>query len=447
MWYTFAMALVAGRYVLGEQFGAGGMASVHLGLARGEGGFARTVAIKRLHASLAHDPEFSSALMDEARVTARIHHPNVVATVDVVADDGQLFIVMDYVHGESLAHLILAMNVALAPIPLPIVAAIFVDVLQGLHAAHEVTNEEGMALDLVHRDVSPQNILVGADGVTRVFDFGIAKSAGRSQVTRQGLLKGKLGYMAPEQLKETVARTTDVYAAGVCLWEALTMRRLFASDNQSLVLAKVAAGMFDPPSKHVPDLPPALEEVVLRALHRDPAKRFPTAREMARALAASTKIASPREVGDWVEATAAEKLATRAALVAKMEAADLVDRVSAPPTTVESRSPAPRKPKRAWLVAGSAGFVVVLLVAWATFGATLQRASSNAPASPQPLVPDDVPVSDPTDMTTRETSRPITTTRRVPRHVRPLVPAGASCSPPYTVDSAGVRRYRKECLR
>jgi serine/threonine-protein kinase len=444
------MATVAGRYVLGEEFGAGGMASVHLGLARGEGGFSRTVAIKRLHAAMAHDPELSTALMDEARVTARIHHPNVVPTVDVVADEGQLFIVMDYVHGESLAHLIKAMKSTATPtsIPLPVVAAIFVDVLQGLHAAHEATNDEGASLDVVHRDVSPQNILVGADGVTRVFDFGIAKSAGRSQVTRQGLLKGKLGYMAPEQLKETVARTTDVYAAGVCLWEAVTMRRLFASDNGSLVLAKVAAGLVDPPSKYVPGLPPALEAVILRALHRDPAQRFPTAREMVRALSAATEIAAPHVVGDWVESIAGAGLAARAVLIAKMEEAGLAERMSAPPTTAPSvKPPSRRSISRTWLaLAGAAGLVAVSLVA----SMTLRRASGTASASE--AATDSLP-SPPAETSNVSSAEATEVTAAAPPlspiapTVKPHVTHTRACSPPYTVDAAGVRRYRKECLR
>src|SRR5262245_51026591 len=170
---------VIGRYALHGELASGGMATVHLGRLLGPVGFSRTVAIKRLHAQYAQDPEFVSMFLDEARLAARIRHPNVVPTLDVVATSGELFLVMEYVPGESLSRLARAARDRMERMPPRIVSAIMSGVLHGLHAAHEAKSERGEPLGIVHRDVSPQNVLVGTDGVARVLDFGVAKAAGR----------------------------------------------------------------------------------------------------------------------------------------------------------------------------------------------------------------------------------------------------------------------------
>ena len=212
-----------GRYALYEKIAAGGMATVHIGRLLGPVAFARTVAIKRMHPHFAADPAFVAMFLDEARLAARIRHPNVVPTLDVVAMENELFLVMEYVLGESLARLMQAAATRGERIPPSMVATIMAGVLHGLHAAHEATSDRGEPLGIVHRDVSPQNILVGTDGVARVLDFGVAKAAGRIQTTREGQLKGKLAYMAPERdPRQGVAPAADVYAASVVLWEALT---------------------------------------------------------------------------------------------------------------------------------------------------------------------------------------------------------------------------------
>src|SRR5262245_16586952 len=174
-----------------DEIAAGGMATVHLGRVLGDAGFARTVAIKRLHPHYAKDPEFVSMFVDEARLAARITHPNVVSTVDAVTMGSELFLVMEYVHGESLAGLFYAAQHAGIRIPPAVAVAVVADVLYGLHAAHEARGEDGQPLGIVHRDISPPNILVGVDGVARVLDFGIAKAIVRVQTTREGQLKGK----------------------------------------------------------------------------------------------------------------------------------------------------------------------------------------------------------------------------------------------------------------
>jgi serine/threonine-protein kinase len=311
---------VIGRYAIYGKIASGGMASVHFGRLLGGAGFSRTVAIKRLHPHLAENREFRATLIDEARMAARIHHPNVVPTLDVVTADGELLLVMEYVRGESLARLVKIQMDHQQLVPLPVTSAIVVGALHGLHAAHEATNDHGAPLGIVHRDVSPQNILVGVDGMARVIDFGVARATGRLQTTREGTIKGKIAYMAPEQLGgRDVTRAADVYAMGVVLWEALTCRRLFSGDNEAALVNKVLAGPSGPPSWHVPNLSPELDALVMRALAHDPTARFATAREMAEVLLRVVPPAFPTDVGAWCERAASESLAKRETLLAEIE--------------------------------------------------------------------------------------------------------------------------------
>ncbi len=314
-------ARIIGRYALFADIASGGMATVHIGRLLGPVGFSRTVAIKRLHAQFARDPEFVTMFLDEARLAARIRHPNVIPTLDVVATQGELFLVMEYVQGESLAQLSRTVRGAGGSIPLSIVRGVMSGILHGLHAAHEAKSERGEPLGIVHRDVSPQNILVGTDGIARVLDFGIAKAAGRAHVTRDQHVKGKLAYMAPEQFQSQIAvdRRVDVYAAAIVLWEVLTGKRLFLSDSETTTLARVLTGEVPPPSSLAPEVPSDLDRIVLRGVHRDPAMRFSSAREMALALEASGSLATPSVVGEWVEATAQTALSVRAKHIAEVE--------------------------------------------------------------------------------------------------------------------------------
>jgi serine/threonine-protein kinase len=311
---------VLGRYALYDEIASGGMAVVHFGHVAGAAGFSRPVAVKRLHPQFARDPEFVSMFLDEARVAARVQHPNVVSTVDVVALEGELFLVLEYVHGESLAGLLRACRQRGERLPPAVAVAILSGALAGLHAAHQATDADGRPLCVVHRDVSPHNILVGADGVTRVLDFGVAKATVRAQSTREGQLKGKLRYMAPEQLRGVeVTRTADVYSAGVVLWEALTGDRLFSADNDAALFGQVLEGVVVPPSQCAPTLPRQLDTPVLRALQRDPSMRFASARDMAIGLEAALPGASPHEVGAWVERLAGEALAHRREVLRRIE--------------------------------------------------------------------------------------------------------------------------------
>jgi serine/threonine-protein kinase len=304
-----------GRYNVFAELACGGMAMVYLGQLEGEHGFKRSVAIKRMHAQYTRDQEFRDMFLDEARLVARIRHPNVVPTLDIVSREDALLIVMEYVDGESVAQLI-SLGGA---VPARIATAIAQDALCGLHAAHELRGDDGKFLGVIHRDVSPANILVGKDGLSRILDFGVAKAAGRSATTKDGSIKGKVPYMPPEQLWGSVLdRTCDTYALSVCLWEMLTGRRLFRGENEAETMRLVVEGEVQPPSVYVPELA-MLDDVVMRGLSRDPTKRFQTALEMARALEKALAPASRLETGEWVETIAHAALARRGELLLQMQ--------------------------------------------------------------------------------------------------------------------------------
>lgn len=308
-----------GRYSLHAELATGGMATVYLARLNGPVGFGRTVAIKRLHPHLARDPEFVAMFLDEARLAARVQHPNVVPTLDVVSTETELFIVMEYVRGESLGALVRAARKAGQRLPVPVACAIMIDALKGLHAAHQAVDEKNQPLAIVYRDISPQNILVGADGVARVLDFGVAKAATRLQTMREGQLKGKIPYMPPEQLNGQVTQRTDTYAAGVVLWEALAGKRLFFGETEAQVLNNVLTQLVEPPSAINPEVPPELDRIVLKAVARAAEERFGSARELAEAIDAAMRPASTMQVASFIESVAGAQLDARRILVAEIE--------------------------------------------------------------------------------------------------------------------------------
>jgi eukaryotic-like serine/threonine-protein kinase len=314
-----AGGVAVGRYRVFDEIARGGMAAVHVARLLGPSGFSRTVAVKRLHPVYAKDPEFSAMLVDEARLATRIRHPNVVSTIDFVEANDELLLVMEYVAGESLATLLRGAD-ARERAPVAVAVRIAADVLRGLHAAHQATDDTGAAMHIVHRDVSPQNILVGSDGVARVLDFGIAKAVARMQITREGNVKGKLAYMSPEQIKsEPLDHRTDVFAAAVVLWEMLAGRRLFTADDPGVVALNVLGAPILPPSRFAPDVSEALDGVVLRGLSRDAGGRHATAEEMAAALEGAAAPAPPDAVSAWLRARAGAQLDERARRIAEIE--------------------------------------------------------------------------------------------------------------------------------
>jgi serine/threonine-protein kinase len=468
-----------GRYVLFRELAAGGMATVHFGRLAGPVGFSRMVAIKRLHPQFAKDPEFVTMFLDEARLCGRIRHPNVVPTLDVVSLQGEIFIVMEYVAGEALSKLLRAGWSRGIPIPPRVAASIISSVLHGLHAAHQTKDEHGRELGIVHRDVSPQNILVGADGIARVLDFGVAKARGRLQTTRDGQVKGKIAYMPPEQLSgAAVSRQTDIYAAAVVLWEALAGRRLFDGETEAIVFARAIEGRIDPPSAYNPALTEAIDAVVCRGLARDPGFRFSTAREFAVALEQTIGLASPSEVGEWVESVAADELARRASVIASIESAAIhvpseprgalpvlaaephsqVSSISVSrPATSAVSQPQGRGGGVKWFL----GIAMTLAAIGAALGAVALQDAGLARTSPEQ--PNQIEhearalyVLGPTTAALKASgAEPASTEKRVvvrpaaaPVAPKPVAPAPpkTNCDPPYTVDAAGHKKYKRECI-
>ena len=359
-----------GRYLVFDQIAHGGMASVHLGCLSGPVGFRRVVAIKRLHPQFSSDPAFSAMLVDEATIAGRIHHPNVAGVLDVIQQDRGLALVIEYVHGLSLAELLSLANHRGEAMPPAIAVAIVVGMLRGLHAAHELTDADGQPAEVVHRDVSPHNVLVGVDGIPRLIDFGIAKAASRSAATREGQLKGRLRYMAPEQFNKAAERRSDVYAAAVVLWEALVGRALFTGDEGQLLYQTLSVAPA-PPSEQAAGVGRALDAAVLRALEKSAGARHPTAAAFADALTAALEPASPSNVGHWVQRLGEEKLAERTGLVRTIERAELVGAVGEGAVSVPRSAPASRRR----VVVGVAPLVVagVALFSWWASSPSPQR--------------------------------------------------------------------------
>ncbi len=304
-----------GRYEVMGELAAGGMAVVYLARLPGVGGFQRVFALKCLHPHLARETEFVDMFLDEARLAASVRSAHVVPILEVgIAEAGEHFVVMEYVEGASLASLVASACELEGRVPTSVALRVALDALAGLHAAHEARDEAGAPLGIVHRDVSPQNILVGVDGVARLTDFGIARAESRLSTTRDGTFKGKLSYMAPEQASGgEVDRRADVFAAAVIAWELLANRRLFKGTNDLHTVHLLLYDRIPRLGDFHPGVPPALDEALARALDRDPQARFASAAELAEALeraaAGWATPAAARDLAAFVEATAARSLA------------------------------------------------------------------------------------------------------------------------------------------
>jgi len=303
-----------GRYELLGTLGTGGMATVHLARIAGEAGFQRLFAIKVLHAHLAGESGFISMFLDEARIAAMLHHPNIVPIIDLGNDDGGTpFVAMEYIEGCSLSALLKRHKNDRPP---KLVAQITLDLLAGLDAAHTLADDSGQPLNVVHRDVSPQNVLVGIDGSARITDFGIARAEARINTTRPGQMKGKIAYMSPEQIRGgSIDRRTDLWAAGGMLWAMLTGRKLFVGANEAATMANILELEIPKPSTIGLKPPAAFDAVCARALERDPEKRFASAQEFEDALREAAMTiggpASRRELKEWVASSFREELAAR----------------------------------------------------------------------------------------------------------------------------------------
>lgn len=298
------------RYKVASRIASGGMGSVYIGLQRGAVGFRRAVAIKRPHPHLLEDESFVRMIMAEAHYASLVRHPNVVSVDDVETVDGETLMVMDYVEGGSLSQLLGTGK----RVPLGVVLRVVLDVCAGLEGIHAAKAPDGALLGLVHRDVSPQNILVGIDGMSRLTDFGIAKSHKAIHRTATGLLRGKLGYLAPEYVINRISSpATDVFALGVVFWEALTGTRLFRGETEVESIQLSATAKVKMPSSYRPEVTPELDAVILKALARNPGERYGSALALSRDLTkvAHGLVATRSEVSDYVTALVGDEVVRR----------------------------------------------------------------------------------------------------------------------------------------
>jgi eukaryotic-like serine/threonine-protein kinase len=384
---------VLGRYQLVERLGTGGMAEVWRAVAFGDGGFRRAVVVKRILPHLARDPHFVKMFLAEARLSARLSHPNIVGVHELGADESGYFIAMEFVRGRDLQQLMRRAIQAGALEP-GIAAQVLHETVRGLAYAHELNDEQGTPLRIIHRDVSPSNIMISFDGAVKLLDFGIAKALAEAsdEHTKTGTLKGKYGYMSPEQLAaRDLDHRIDVFAAGVVLWEALAGRRLFKGRTDLETLTAVRRARVPPPSQLNPSVPKRLDRIALRATSRDRDARYATCAEMADDLSAvATELGwnGSRLARLMRELFPHEEEASRTAIVVPRRRAPTVEGPA-----VQPRSPSGGHPvtaPRARLRAGTLG--VALVAVTLLFGAGVQRrpAPSVAPvaaAEPDPTPP------------------------------------------------------------
>jgi serine/threonine-protein kinase len=293
-----------GKYRLIAELGHGGMAEVYLAVVRGPAGFNKLVVIKQIRPQLAEDPEFLGMFLDEARLAARLSHPNVVQTNEVGQEGERYFIAMEYLEGQPLNRVIHRLQKS-GGLSLNMHLRVIADALGGLHHAHELTDYDGTPLGVVHRDVTPHNVFVTYDGMVKVVDFGIAKALNSSSETRTGVLKGKVAYMAPEQARgERVDRRADVFSVGVMMWEAATGKRLWKGVPDITILQRLLSGEIPTPRSVKPEIPEKLEEIILKALSHQRDDRYETAADLQTALDAyldaQTERVTARDVGKLI---------------------------------------------------------------------------------------------------------------------------------------------------
>jgi serine/threonine-protein kinase len=407
-----------GRYRVVGRLATGGMAEILIGALDGAEGFSKAVVIKRVLSRWARRRDFRTMFVDEARIVSGIRHPNVVSVLELGDDGDALYLVMEYLEGEPL-HVVVRRFAECGLRVAPAIAAhVVAEACAGLHAAHEHTDADGSPRGVVHRDVSPHNVFVSYDGTIRVIDFGVAKAENRETKTETGTIKGKFGYMAPEQVGgESVDRRTDLFALGVILWELLTGKRLFQRSNH---LETVKATCFEPiasPREIDPSIPPALDRVAMRALERDREERFQNAAEMRRELVAAIRAIAPDAVpgddlAELMRATFQERIeekrdmlrAIAAGGVANVPKADVLDdedggsieRSAITARTISEAGPA----RRPWLAIGIAA-VILLAIAGGSIGAFV------AFDTREPVTPAAPPVDEWTERTDTVEAAPV----------------------------------------
>ena len=341
-----------GRYILHRQIARGGMATIHIARLMGDEGFSRIVAAKRLHPEFAEDSEFVAMFLDEARIASKVHHRNVVPVLDVVTTQDEVLLVQEFVHGAPLHWLLNKTRQMKERVPVDIAVAIATQVLAGLHAAHELVDEMGTKLDVVHRDVSPQNVMIANDGTARLLDFGVAKASMAAHTTREGTYKGKLAYSAPEQLRGHATKQSDLYALAVVLWELIVGHRMHGSQSETALVATIMTGQLPTIAE---TLAPerewqaigddtwsqieAVDAVVRKGLAVDTSQRWTTAVEFEEALVRAVSPAAPSAVAAWVKRVGQEYLEKHDRMIAAEEAS--WRRTNAVPAQTTSRRTPP----------------------------------------------------------------------------------------------------------
>src|SRR3954452_8779554 len=290
-----------GKYLLLERIAVGGMAEVFVAKAFGVEGFERLLAIKKILPTMGEDPEFIHMFVDEARIAVRLQHRNIVQVLELGKHDDNLYIAMEYVSGRDLRQLMERYRKRQEPMPLPQACLIVAEVCEALDHAHHKRDAQGRPMGIVHRDVSPQNVLVGFEGEVKLIDFGIAKAESRLSRTQSGILKGKFSYMSPEQVKgHELDGRSDVYACGILLWELVNGEKLFTGDSDVAVLEKAGRGLVAPPRT----CPPELCRVILKALAADPAQRYQAASEfhddLRRFTVSGGAVFGARQLAEWL---------------------------------------------------------------------------------------------------------------------------------------------------
>ncbi|MFP2961822.1 serine/threonine protein kinase, partial [Myxococcus sp. 1LA] len=300
-----------GKYLLLDRINIGGMAEVWRGKQFGASGFERLVAIKRILPNIAEDDEFISMFIDEAKISVQLTHANVASIYELGNIVGSYFISMEYIPGKDMRAIFDRCRKKGEPAPVPLVAFCVSKMCEGLDYAHRKKDGMGRDMNIVHRDISPQNILISYEGEVKVIDFGIAKAAGKATKTQAGILKGKFGYMSPEQIRGLpLDRRSDVFAIGVCLYEMLTGERLFVGDSDFSVLEKVRKAEVPSPTTYNRRIPEVLERIVLKALAKDVDERYQYASELGddlqRFLITSDTIFSRKDLAQYMKSTFAE---------------------------------------------------------------------------------------------------------------------------------------------
>jgi len=491
-----------GKYRIVLPLGQGGTADVYLAVADGPSGFQKLVVVKVLRRSLASDADFRLMFLSEARLAARLHHPNIVQTNEVIEVDGAPVLVMEYLDGQPLSQVIVRGKQGTFTLAMQL--RVLADALAGLHAAHELADFDGTPLGVVHRDVSPHNLFVTLEGHAKVLDFGIAKLERSLVETEVGTVKDKLRYMAPEQVAgDKLDRRADVYSAGVILWEALTGERMWKSSSEGEIRNRVLAGDLPMPETVRPAVPAPLARVCRRALSRAPGDRHATAQQLADELEAAMAelgiAASHRDIGVTVARLFADvRTETKRAIEMKLGRASMATPIGAVTESGETRLPRPGAPehRRRLAVGVAAGVGLIGLAALGVWrsGAlknAVEPAAPNAPsrpsanAAPAPSAPSPGPQTNLAATSPDATARPENgeaVPAAGPRAVRPsgglaktalkrpqpvaaqpangraaaspapaadgaAAPApGHDCAHPFFVDADGIKRFRPECM-